>query len=91
MVPVLDIDLEKYGSVIVPCGTYRLATKNGLTSKYVKFVLDGKIYRVSEGMVCFYYKNYDETFDLVTSINLTRFNNTEIDFDLDVDLGSDSL
>lgn len=57
----------------------------------MKFVIDGKIYRVSEGMVCFYYKNYDETFDLVTSINLTRFNNTEIDFDLDVNLESNSL
>jgi hypothetical protein len=86
---VLDIDIDQESSVVVPRGTYRLATKDGLTSKYVTFVIDGRISRYVNESIHFEYKIFDGTYDEVSIVSLKRFNNTEIDFEIDVNINVD--
>ena len=78
-ISVLDIDIERYTSVIVPRGTYRIATKDGITNKYVTLILDGKVTKMVVGFTCFYYKNYDDTYDRVACVD---FKNMIVDINL---------
>ncbi len=89
MVKVLDIDIDYTSFSEVPRGTYRLATKNGMTSKYVTFVIDGRISRYINESIYFSYQNFDGTYDEVSIVSLKRFNNTEIDFEIGLNVNVD--
>jgi hypothetical protein len=69
---VLDIDIEQFKDVIVPRGTYRLATKAGVTNKYVTLALDSKISKFYPGFICFYYKNYDNSYDRIACLDVKK-------------------
>lgn len=53
-IPTLNIDIDQFSVHDVPCGTYRLSTNNGLSNKYVKMVIDGRISRLTKDYVCFH-------------------------------------
>jgi len=50
----LNVDIEQFSVLDVPCGTYRLVTNDGKSSKYVKLVFNSQIRQVCKGWTCFY-------------------------------------
>ncbi len=50
----LNVDIEQFGVLDVPYGTYRLVTNNGKSNKYVKLVFNSQIRQVCKDWTCFY-------------------------------------
>jgi hypothetical protein len=79
LIPELNVDIDQFSVHDIPCGTYRLSTNNGLSNKYVKMVIDGKISRISKDFVCFYISDGDGGFMRIACIDM---NSGDHDFNI---------